>query len=112
VNYTIQLRLNNSTILSQELTLLHNQTWERPVRYALEKPGDEQKLEFLLFKERNFTAPYGDLHLRVNVSDSGTKRLNPETFSIRNLEMDFQQPVCFHAQRCNATLPLPLTPYT
>ncbi len=75
VNYTIQLRLNNSTILSQELTLLHNQTWERPVRYALEKPGDEQKLEFLLFKERNFTAPYRDLHLWVNVSDSGIRRL-------------------------------------
>jgi uncharacterized membrane protein len=75
VNYSMELRLNNSTILSQELTLQHNQTWERPETYALEKPGDEQKLEFLLFMERNFTAPYRDLHLWVNVSDSGSRRL-------------------------------------
>lgn len=75
VNYTMQLRLNNSTILSQELTLQDNQTWEKPERYALEKPGYNQKLEFLLYKERNFTAPYRDLHLWVNVSDSGKRLL-------------------------------------
>ncbi|MGD0951589.1 MAG: DUF1616 domain-containing protein [Methanotrichaceae archaeon] len=77
VNYTMRLRLNNSTILSQELTLQNNQTWEKPERYALEKPGDNQKLEFLLYKERNFTAPYRDLHLWVNVSDS--RRWQPKS---------------------------------
>ena len=75
VNYTMRLQLNNSTILSQELTLQNNQTWERPERYSLDKPGDNQKLEFLLYKERNFTAPYRDLHLWVNVSDSGKRQL-------------------------------------
>ena len=70
VNYTIQVRLNNSTILSQEVTLQHNQTWERPEQYVLERPGYKQKLEFLLFKERNFTAPYRELHLWVNVSEA------------------------------------------
>jgi uncharacterized membrane protein len=74
INYTIQLRLNNSTIMSQDLTLQHNQTWEKLERYVLEKPGDNQKLEFLLFKERNFTAPYRDLHLWINVSDTGIRR--------------------------------------
>jgi len=71
VNYTLQLRLNNTTFYHRELTLQHNQTWEQPLSYILYKPGDEQKLEFLLFKERNFTAPYRDLHLWVNVSQVG-----------------------------------------
>lgn len=69
VNYTMQLQLNNTTILSQKLILQHNQTWEKPVNYVLYKPGNEQKLEFLLFKENNFTSPYRDLHLWVNVSE-------------------------------------------
>lgn len=74
VNYTMQIRLNNATISSREMTLNHNQTWEQPVRYVLNKPGDEQKLEFLLFRERNFTAPYRDLHLWVNVSEMDTSK--------------------------------------
>jgi len=68
VNYSLQLGLNNSTILKRELALEHNQTWERPMSYALNKTGDGQKLQFLLYKEGNFTAPYRDLHLWVNVS--------------------------------------------
>ncbi len=68
VNYTLQLRLNTTIIASRELTVQHNQTWERPMCYILDKPGNEQKLEFLLFKEGNFTVPYRDLHLWVNVS--------------------------------------------
>lgn len=68
VNYTMNLNFDNSTILKRKMTLEHNQTWEHPVTYVLNHPGDEQKLEFLLYKEDNFTAPYRDLHLWVNVS--------------------------------------------
>ena len=60
--------LTNETILNEDMTLEHNQTWEKPVSYRLNKTGDFQKLEFLLYKEGNFTAPYRDLHLWVNVS--------------------------------------------
>jgi uncharacterized membrane protein len=70
VNYTLWLSLNNSSILSRDLVLQHNQTWEEPVIYILNKTGDEQKLEFLLYKEGNYTGPYRDLHLWVNVSKS------------------------------------------
>lgn len=68
LNYTMDLNFDNSTILDQKMTLEHNQTWEHPVTYVLNHTGDEQKLEFLLYKEDNFTAPYRDLHLWVNVS--------------------------------------------
>jgi uncharacterized membrane protein len=80
VNYTMHLSLNNSTLLGREIALEHNQTWEEPVSYVLNKTGDSQKVEFLLYKEDNFTAPYRDLHLWVNVSENrsvGTGTLQP-----------------------------------
>lgn len=81
VNYTMQMAIQNSTFLSRDVRLDHNQTWERPVNYTLQRVGDNQKLEFLLYKEYNFTAPYRDLHLWVNVSWRNALRGNE---SIRN----------------------------
>lgn len=94
VNYTMQISLNNNTsinstsmnstsmdntslednsrvsytVLSMNLMLQNNETWERPVTYILNNTGEQQKLELLLYKEDNFTEPYRDLHLWVNVS--------------------------------------------
>ncbi len=73
VNYTMQLSLNNSSFLSRDITLQHNETWEKPVTYVLKRPGDSQKLEFFLYKDGNFTAPYRDLHLWVNVSQNESR---------------------------------------
>lgn len=56
-------------IMSMNLSLQHNDTWEQPLTYVLDETGDRQKLQFLLYKEGNFTAPYRDLHLWVNVTD-------------------------------------------
>jgi uncharacterized membrane protein len=88
-NYTMSIYLNNTPlnnstsedrslddlpyvypIKSINLTLAHNETWERPVSYVLNHIGDRQKLEFLLYRESNFTSPYRDLHLWVNVSEN------------------------------------------
>ncbi len=59
-------------ILSMSLTLQNNETWERPVTYILNNTGDRQKLEFLLYKEGNFTESYRDLHLWVNVTKTAS----------------------------------------
>jgi uncharacterized membrane protein len=59
-------------ILSMNLTLQNNETWERPVTYILNNIGDRQKLEFLLYKEGNFTESYRDLHLWVNVTNAAS----------------------------------------
>jgi len=70
VNYTLEATIHNSTLLKKNITLAHNQTWEEPANYVLRHPGDSQKLQYLLYKENNFTAPYRDLHLWVNVSEN------------------------------------------
>ena len=73
-NYTMHMAIQNFTFLSREVRLENNQTWERPVSYVLQRVGDNQKLEFLLYKESNFTAPYRDLHLWVNVSSTDASK--------------------------------------
>ena len=60
------------TITNLNLTLQNNETWERSVTYILNNTGDRQKLEFLLYKEGNFTGSYRDLHLWVNVTKTAS----------------------------------------
>ena len=66
------------------LTLQNNETWERPVTYILNNTGDQQKLEFLLYREDNFTKSYRDLHLWVNV----TKNVSYSPGNTTNLTAD------------------------
>jgi uncharacterized membrane protein len=78
VNYTMTIEIKNAKIMERDVTLDHNETWERPITYVLADPGADQKLEFLLYKEDNFTAPYRDLHLWVNVS---SRNISGETLA-------------------------------
>ena len=65
-NYTLNISLENNTLKTIHVQLMHNSTWEEKVLFIPEKTGDNLKLEFLLYKEDNLTAPYRDLHLWVN----------------------------------------------
>lgn len=67
-NYTFRIRLENFTLNSKHIVLEHNSTWEEKIFFTPELKGNNLKLEFLLYKENNFTAPYRDLHLWVNVT--------------------------------------------
>lgn len=69
-NYTMNISLENNTLNTIKVQLMHNATWEEKVLFTPEKAGDNLKLEFLLYKEDNITAPYRDLHLWVNVSST------------------------------------------
>lgn len=68
VNYTVQIVLNNDILTSKKLTLNNNETWEKNITFMPNKEGNDMKLELLLFKENNFTGPYRELHLWVNVT--------------------------------------------
>ncbi len=65
-NYTLKIVLANETLRTIKIPLMHNSTWEEMVSFTPVKTGVNMKLEFLLFKEDNFTVPYRDLHLWVN----------------------------------------------
>jgi uncharacterized membrane protein len=70
VNYTLQLVQNGSVLFQKKIRLEHNQSWEGAVDYVLKDPGSRQRLDFLLYKEDDFTAPCSEDHLWFNVSEA------------------------------------------
>lgn len=66
VNYTIQVDLDKNLLITEKLMLVHNQTWEKNISFLSDKRGTHMKLEFLLFRDNNFTIPYRELHLWMN----------------------------------------------
>jgi uncharacterized membrane protein len=67
INYTVQIELGNESLGNEKISLENNQTWEKNFNFLANKTGKDEKLEFLLYKENNFTVPYRELHLWVNV---------------------------------------------
>lgn len=68
VNYTIQIVLGDGKdlLVSKELMINHDQTWKENMTFIVDKEGKEIRLQFLLFKENNFSEPYRELHLWVD----------------------------------------------
>jgi len=70
INYSLALVLENESLTrNQEIMLAHNETWEQPVTFTPDRAGTDMKLQFLLHIENNFTVPYRDLHLWIDVSE-------------------------------------------
>lgn len=68
VNYTVQVALEKDVLTDTWFSLNHNETWERNINFVPDKTGKDMKLEFWLYKEDNFTAPYRELYLWVNIT--------------------------------------------
>lgn len=49
------------------VVLEHDDRWEREVSFMLERGGEDQKVEFLLYKQGQ-TEVYQSLHLWVNIT--------------------------------------------
>jgi uncharacterized membrane protein len=67
INHEYALTNYTLVLLQRAVALEHNSTWEEKVFFTPIITDDNLKLEFLLYKEGNFTAPYRDLHLWVKV---------------------------------------------
>lgn len=65
VNYTLILSMQGEELLKREVKLMHNSTWEQLIEFQIQRSG---KLEFLLYKEYNYTTPYRNLHLWIDLS--------------------------------------------
>lgn len=50
-----------------EIELAHGGKWEHQIGFPPQEVGDNQKVEFLLFKNEG-SEPYRTLHFRVDVS--------------------------------------------
>ncbi|NPE27557.1 DUF1616 domain-containing protein [Methanococcoides sp. SA1] len=72
-DYSLRLLLENgsSSVAYEQLymSLEHNETWEEGLFFMPEAVGEDMKLQFLLYKDGNMTAPYRDLHLWIDVNE-------------------------------------------
>jgi uncharacterized membrane protein len=68
VNYNMIIKLNNQTIDNENITLSNNQSYEKPFKFAASNLGQNQELEFLLYKLPDNNNVYRSLHLRINTN--------------------------------------------
>ena len=66
VTYHLEVRLNGEVIDEKRIDLLHNETLESPFMFKVTRAGEDQKLEFLLYKDM-MKKPYRSLHLWLDV---------------------------------------------
>ena len=70
VTYQLEVQLSGEVIGEERIELPHNETWESHFTFRAIRAGEDQKLEFLLFKEGLEEAePYRSLHLWVDVKE-------------------------------------------
>ena len=62
------MRLNGEVIDERSIELMHNETWESPFTFQSVEAGEDQKLEFLLYKDWMVRDAYRSLHLWVDVT--------------------------------------------
>ena len=66
VTYLLEVTFNGSLIYEEQISLIENEMWESPFTFKAIEKGENQKLEFLLYKDRQREA-YRTLHLWVNI---------------------------------------------
>ena len=66
-SYQLEVRLNGEVIDEKSIELMHNETWESPFTFRATRAGENQKLEFLVFKD-GLKEPYRSLHLWLDVT--------------------------------------------
>jgi uncharacterized membrane protein len=67
VNYHLEVWLGGELLDQKSIELKHNETWEDAFVFRAAKKGDDQKLEFLLYKH-GIKEIYRSLHLWVDIT--------------------------------------------
>jgi len=67
-SYQLEVRLNGEVIDEKSTELMHNETWEYSFTFKATRAGEDQKLEFLLYKD-DVKDAYRTLHLWVDVKE-------------------------------------------
>jgi|GEM_PF-331054 len=69
INYTLRLAAGDAILFSENMLLGNNESWKGPVDCAIDKTGSHQKLDLLLFKDGDFSEPYLEDHIWVDVME-------------------------------------------
>jgi len=66
ITYLLEVNYNGFLIHEENVSLIENEKWETPFTFKAIKKGENQKLEFLLYKDKQIEA-YRTLHLYVSI---------------------------------------------
>jgi uncharacterized membrane protein len=89
VNYTLVLALNKSTLFSKPISLDPNQSWQGPLNYTINEPGNIKKLSVFLYKERDLAKPYKEAYLMLNVSrNTAINNLKSVNYTKKSVVLD------------------------
>lgn len=66
VTYRLEVIFNGSLINEEQVFLIENEKWENPFTFKATEKGENQKLEFLLYKNQE-TEAYRSLHIWIRV---------------------------------------------
>lgn len=66
-SYDLVVQLNGTNLYNKTFTLSKNETKEIPFNFTAETPGQNQKMQFTLYKLPNYTDVYRSLTLYINV---------------------------------------------
>lgn len=67
-SYDLVVQLNGAKLYNNTFTLAKNETKEIPFNFTATNQGQNQKMEFLLYKLPNYTNVYRSLNLYINVN--------------------------------------------
>lgn len=65
--YRLEVNFNGFRIHEEHVFLIENEKWERPFTFKAIEKGENQRLEFLLYKDQQIEA-YRTLHIWINVT--------------------------------------------
>jgi len=78
-SYQVQAKMAGRLVVSLDsLQLANNEKWERPTILTATQPGNNQKVEFVLYKGDS-SVPYRTLHLWLDVEGSPPETIVTET---------------------------------
>lgn len=66
ITYRLEVNFNGSLIYEENVFLTEDEKWERPYTFKSTEKGENQKLEFILYKDKQIEA-YRTLHLWISI---------------------------------------------
>lgn len=67
INYRVETHIDGQLLKSIDpVSLEHEEKWEQPLVFSADEPGENLKVEFLLFRDGDYE-PYRKLHLWVDI---------------------------------------------
>ena len=109
-NYTLKLVLNNSALDVRNLNVGQNETWQGRLGFMLVGGPGQQRLDLQLFKEGDYSKPYREEHIGINITEnipqnySGESALQTDTANFTETNATEENPPAIMEETSKVTV--------